>query len=132
MTPDSWEQWHEQRVETVSAPCGPLALTATHWIEDYPEGRLPDISGVWMAEEDRVVLTATEADGLSVDGRPFPGAAALAADTGPQAGARVAPGGKRLVVLVREGVRGTPTRPAHTEPGDPRRARRARRARRPV
>ncbi|MFI2762979.1 DUF1684 domain-containing protein [Streptomyces echinatus] len=104
--PGDWKRWHEQRVEAVSAPYGPLALTATHWIEDYPEGRLPDIPGVWMAEEDGVVLTAAEADGLTVDGRPFAGRAALAAHTGPEAGARVALGGKRLVVLVREGVWG--------------------------
>ncbi|MFJ4526448.1 DUF1684 domain-containing protein [Streptomyces sp. NPDC088810] len=103
---DAWKQWHEQRVESVSAPYGPLALTATHWIEDYPEGRLPDISGKWVADEGGVVLTAAETDGLTVDGRPFAGEARLAADGGPESGARVALGGKRLVVLVREGVWG--------------------------
>ncbi|MEU6592190.1 DUF1684 domain-containing protein [Streptomyces sp. NPDC046881] len=103
---DAWKQWHEQRVESVSAPYGPLALTATHWIEDYPEGRLPDIPGNWVADEGGVVLTAAETDGLSVDGRPFSGEVALAADTGPESGARVALGAKRLVVLVREGVWG--------------------------
>ena len=28
---DEWKQWQERRVETVSAPYGPLALTGTHW-----------------------------------------------------------------------------------------------------
>jgi uncharacterized protein (DUF1684 family) len=93
-------------VETVSAPCGPLALTATHWIEDRPEGRLPDIPGNWLADKEGVVLTATDADGLTVAGRPFSGETRPAADTGPEAGARVALGAKRLVVLVREGVWG--------------------------
>lgn len=103
---DAWKQWHEQRVERVSAPYGPLALTATHWIEDYPDGRIPDIPGNWVADEGGVVLTAAGTDGLTVDGRPFAGEVRLAADLGPEARARVALGGKRLVVLVREGVWG--------------------------
>ncbi len=104
--PDAWKRWHERRVETASAPYGLLALTGTHWIEDYPDGRLPAIPGVWVAEEDAVVLTATEADGLTVAGRPLSGEVRLTADHGPEAEARVALGAKRLVVLVREGVWG--------------------------
>jgi hypothetical protein len=104
--PDAWKQWHERRVETVSAPYGPLALTATHWVEDYPEGRLPDIPGIWVADDEGVVLTAVGTDGLTVDGRPFTGAVHLAADRGPEAASRVALGDKRLFVLVREGVWG--------------------------
>ncbi|MEU2286346.1 DUF1684 domain-containing protein [Streptomyces sp. NPDC013178] len=103
---DAWKQWHEHRVETVSEPYGPLALTGTHWLEDYPDGRLPDIPGTWVAEEDGVVLTAVEADGLTVDGKPFGGEVRLAADHGPVGVARVAHGERRLVVLVREGVWG--------------------------
>ncbi|MFH9671162.1 DUF1684 domain-containing protein [Streptomyces sp. NPDC017405] len=103
---DAWKQWHEQRVESVSAPYGPLALTATHWIEDYPEGRLPDIPGNWVADGDAVVLTAAAADGLTVSGRPFTGEVRLAADQGPEAESQVALGARRLVVLVREGVWG--------------------------
>ncbi|MER6069230.1 DUF1684 domain-containing protein [Streptomyces sp. NPDC001817] len=103
---DAWKQWHETRVERVSAPFGPLALTGTHWVEDCPDGRLPDIPGTWAATGEGVVLTAGEADGLSVDGRPFAGEVRLAADRGPEAEARVALGDKRLVVLVREGVWG--------------------------
>lgn len=103
---EAWQQWHDQRVEEVSAPYGPLALTATHWAEDHPEGRLPDIPGTWVADGEGVVLTAAGADGLTVDGRPFAGAVRLAADPGPVTGARVALGEKRLVVLVREGVWG--------------------------
>ncbi|GGS71348.1 DUF1684 domain-containing protein [Streptomyces cinerochromogenes] len=103
---DAWKQWHEQRVEGVADPYGPLALTATHWVEDYPEGRLPDIPGNWVADGGGVVLTAAEADGLTVDGRPFTGEVRLSADRGPEAGSRVALGEKRLVVLVREGVWG--------------------------
>jgi len=105
-TSDEWKQWQEHRVETVSAPYGPLALAGTYWIEDYPDGRLPDIPGIWAADGDSVLLTAGEADGLTVDGRAFSGAVRLAADPGPAGGTRVAYGERRLVVLVREGVWG--------------------------
>ncbi|CAL9624365.1 hypothetical protein SUDANB105_05917 [Streptomyces sp. enrichment culture] len=109
MTTDAsgeWKQWHEGRLETVSAPYGPLALTATHWLEDYPEGRLPDIPGNWTADGDAVVLTAGAGDGLTVDGAPFEGRVRLAADAGPVSAARVGYGERRLVVLVREGIWG--------------------------
>lgn len=103
---DAWKQWHAHRVESVSAPYGPLALTGTHWLEDYPGGRLPDIPGTWALDGDAVVLTAAGEDGLTVDGRPFSGAVRLSADPGPAGAARVAYGERRLVVLIREGVWG--------------------------
>ncbi|MFE7276416.1 DUF1684 domain-containing protein [Streptomyces sp. NPDC057623] len=103
---DAWKHWHERRGESVSAPYGPLALTGTHWLEDYPERRLPDIPGEWTADGDGVLLTAVEADGLSLDGSPLDGAVGLGADTGPAGRARVAYGERRLVVVVREGVWG--------------------------
>ncbi|MGW2641466.1 hypothetical protein [Streptomyces sp. NPDC001348] len=87
-----WRRWHEDRVETVSAPCGPLAPTGTHWIEDYPEGRLPDILGTWAVDRDGVVLTAAAADGLALDARPFFGGTRLAADATPYDPRRSVPG----------------------------------------
>ncbi|MFI2643493.1 DUF1684 domain-containing protein [Streptomyces sp. NPDC018610] len=102
---DQWKQWHEHRTETVSAPYGPLALTGTHWLADYPDGRIPDIPGIWTADGDEVVLIAA-ADGMTVDGRPLDGEVRLGADSGPAADARVALGERRLVVLVREGLWG--------------------------
>ncbi|MET7478282.1 DUF1684 domain-containing protein [Streptomyces sp. NPDC005648] len=101
-----WKQWHERRVESVSAPYGPLALTGTYWFEDHPDGRLPDIPGIWTPESDGVTLTAVAADGLTVDGEPLDGAVRLEADAGAVDAARVAYGERRLVVLVREGVWG--------------------------
>lgn len=98
-----WQAWRAARVETVSAPYGPLSLTGTHWLADAaPGGELPGVPGRWAADGDEVVLTAVAADGLSVDGRPFQGEARLGADAGP-GGARVAHGEQRLVVLSREG-----------------------------
>ncbi|MFI5858317.1 DUF1684 domain-containing protein [Streptomyces parvulus] len=98
---DEWKRWHERRTATVSAPYGPLALTGTHWPADHPAGQLPDIPGRWTADGDAVLLTATAADGLTVDGR-----VRLTADPGPAGEARVALGERRLVVLVREGLWG--------------------------
>ncbi|MGC9377032.1 DUF1684 domain-containing protein [Streptomyces sp. MH13] len=109
MTTDAsgeWKRWHEQRIATVSAPYGPLALTGTYWLEDYPDGQLPDIPGRWTAGEGAVLLTAAEADGLTVDGRPLDGAARLAPDPGPASAARVGYGARRIVVLLREGAWG--------------------------
>ncbi|MFJ5308866.1 DUF1684 domain-containing protein [Streptomyces sp. NPDC088350] len=103
---DDWKRWHGHRTQTVSAPYGPLALTGTHWLEDYPDGRLPDIPGGWIPDGDAVVLTASAADGLTVDGEPFAGGIRLGVDTGPVSAARVGLGGRRLVVLIREGVWG--------------------------
>ncbi|WAU80601.1 DUF1684 domain-containing protein [Streptomyces sp. Qhu-G9] len=98
---EDWKQWHEHRIATVSAPYGPLALSGTHWLEDHPEGRLPDMPGRWAADGDAVVLTAEESDGIRVDGTPFTGEVRLDADLGPDA-ARVAHGERRFVVLARE------------------------------
>lgn len=103
---DEWKKWHEHRVETVSAPYGPLSLTGTYWLEDFPDGRIPDTPGTWSADGDAVLLRAAEEDGLTVDGRPFGGAVRLGADPGAVDASRVAHGERRLVVLVREGAWG--------------------------
>ncbi len=100
---EAWQEWHERRIETVSAPYGPLALVGTHWLEDFPDGRLPAIPGRWAADGDAVVLAAGTADGLTLDGEPFAGEVRLPADQGPAGAARVGLGERRLVVLVREG-----------------------------
>ncbi|MFF6993926.1 DUF1684 domain-containing protein [Streptomyces sp. NPDC008313] len=101
-----WKLWHEDRTATVSAPHGPLALTGTHWLPDYPEGRLPDIPGRWRETPEGVVLTAHADDGLTLDGEPFAGETRLAEDPGPAAEARVGHGERRFVVLVRDQVPG--------------------------
>ncbi|MFD3548331.1 DUF1684 domain-containing protein [Streptomyces sp. NPDC058655] len=98
-----WRTWHERRVASVSAPYGPLALTGTHWLADYPEGRIPAVPGRWRASGGGVVLTAAAQDALRLDGEPFAGEAVLAADGGPPARARLCAGELRLVVIRREG-----------------------------
>ncbi|WP_328909330.1 DUF1684 domain-containing protein [Streptomyces sp. NBC_00234] len=99
-----WQSWHEGRIVAVAAPYGPLSLTGTHWLSDYPEGRIPAVPGQWREDGDSVLLTAAPEDGLSVDGKPLTGEIRLAADRGPIDEARVTHGGRRLVVLSREGL----------------------------
>ncbi|MGK5729315.1 DUF1684 domain-containing protein [Streptomyces sp. URMC 124] len=99
-----WKTWHEERTEAVSAPYGPLALTGTHWLADASEGRFPAIPGHWAEDGDAVLLTATAADGLTADGRPLNGAVRLVPDKGAAAAARVDYGGRKLVVMRREGL----------------------------
>ncbi|MFD7227111.1 DUF1684 domain-containing protein [Streptomyces sp. NPDC059881] len=99
-----WQNWHERRVASVSAPYGPLSLSGTHWLSDHPEGRLPVIPGRWREDGDEVVLTAAAEDGLVVDGKPLTGDVRLTADNAPVGESRVSHGERRLVVLRREGL----------------------------
>ncbi|MFE9909011.1 DUF1684 domain-containing protein [Streptomyces clavifer] len=98
-----WQRWHEERIVAVAAPHGPLSLTGTHWLSDYPDGRIPAVPGQWRTERDEVVLTGAPEDGLTVDGKPLAGEAGLTADRGPIGSSRVARGERRLVLLSREG-----------------------------
>ncbi|MCX4777426.1 DUF1684 domain-containing protein [Streptomyces sp. NBC_01264] len=99
----AWKQWHEHRVATVSAPYGPLALTGTHWLADYPEGRIPAVPGHWRAGGGGVTLTAVPGDGIALDGESLTGSAVLAADGAPPSHSRLRAGEVRLVVIRREG-----------------------------
>lgn len=98
------DRWHQERTATVSAPYGPLSLTGTHWLSDYPDGRIPAVPGRWRDGGDELELTAGPEGGLTVDGKPFTGQVRLGADRGPIDGSRVAHGERRLVVLSREGL----------------------------
>ncbi|MFD6424320.1 DUF1684 domain-containing protein [Streptomyces sp. NPDC060198] len=99
-----WRSWHEGRIAAAAAPYGPLSLAGTHWLADYPEGRIPAVPGEWRADGDDLVLTAGAEDGLTVDGKPLTGDVRLGPDLGPADDARVALGGRRFVVVRREGL----------------------------
>ncbi|MGW0855563.1 DUF1684 domain-containing protein [Streptomyces sp. NPDC002690] len=99
-----WQSWHEGRTAAVAAPYGPLSLAGTHWLADYPEGRIPAVPGEWRTDGDDLVLTAGPEDGLTVDGKPLTGDIRLGPDSGPVDDARVALGGRRFFVLRREGL----------------------------
>ncbi|MEU8775984.1 DUF1684 domain-containing protein [Streptomyces sp. NPDC048606] len=102
----AWQEWREHREATVSAPYGPLSLIGTHWLADYPEGRIPAVPGHWRATDDGVELKASPEDALVLDGAPLDGEVRLGPDEGSPAHARIAvgaAGGPRLVVIAREG-----------------------------
>ncbi|MFC8378131.1 DUF1684 domain-containing protein [Streptomyces albidoflavus] len=98
------EEWQHRRTAALTAPYGPLSVTGVHWLDDFPEGRLPAIPGRWQPDGDRLAVTATAADGLLFDGRPLEGIARLGADQGPPGDARAGQGGRRFAVLRREGL----------------------------
>ncbi|MEU1626621.1 DUF1684 domain-containing protein [Streptomyces sp. NPDC020096] len=93
-----WQAWRERRAEAVCAPYGPLALTGTHWLAQAHGGVLDGVPGRWREDGDALLLSASAADGLAVDGRPVDGEVRL----GPTAEG-LAYGNRRLVVLTREG-----------------------------
>lgn len=99
-----WQSWHEGRIAAAAAPYGPLALAGTHWLADYPEGRIPAVPGEWREDGDDLVLSAGAEDGPTVDGKPLTGDVRLQPDLGAVEDARVALGERRFVVLRREGL----------------------------
>ncbi|WP_037827877.1 DUF1684 domain-containing protein [Streptomyces sp. NRRL F-5630] len=96
-----WRRWRAARAQALTAPWGPLSVTGTHWLDDYPDGLLPDIPGRWRPAGEHVSLT--RGAGLLVRGRPYAGEALLAADAGPAERAQVAHRRRRLTLLEREG-----------------------------
>ena len=98
-----WQHWHEQRTAAVASSYGPLSLTGTYWLSDFPEGRIPAVPGEWRADGDEVVLSAGAEDAVTVDGKPLIGTVRLTADHGPIHESRAESAGRRLVVLRREG-----------------------------
>lgn len=101
-----WQEWHQQRLDTVTAPYGPLSVTGTHWItEADDEGRLAGVPGTWHETPDGagVVLRADIMDGVVVDGDLLVGEVTLGRDSGGPARSRVSYGERRLELLNREG-----------------------------
>lgn len=66
---EDWLEWTERRDRQIGAPDGPLSLTALHWLDDV-DTSYPEVPGTWRAAGELVVVTASTADGLSLDGQP--------------------------------------------------------------
>jgi uncharacterized protein len=83
-----WEQWRGRRLEAVSAPHGPLALTGTHWLDDVADGVIPGLAGRWRQESGTVVrdLDGTVA-ALRPEGSPL-----------------LLPDGRKVLAIDREGL----------------------------
>lgn len=103
-----WERWRARRADAVEAPYGPLSVTGTYWIADLGDAgaaRGAGLPGEWAESADgtRVLLTASVADGVAVDGVLLAGEARLGADDESDPGSsRVSYGSRRLVLMRRE------------------------------
>lgn len=64
-----WRNWRHKRITELTAPYGPPALVAQHWLQDDSSGvQLDGLPGLWSVDAGRVMFTPP-ADGpnLSVD-----------------------------------------------------------------
>jgi uncharacterized protein len=77
---DLLETYHGRRELSVVQPKGSLALVTTQWIES--EQAIYEVPGRWAplpAGESGLLLTASSADGISVDGQPIDGSVVVRA-----------------------------------------------------
>ena len=93
-----WNAWHASRDTTFSEPLGWLSLTALHWLVDT-DTTFEDLPGAWRANADAVVVTATAADDLSINGVVVDGSVTLEPAEG--APGLVVTQGTRLVEVIR-------------------------------
>ena len=93
-----WNVWHASRDATFSEPLGWLSLTALHWLVDT-DSTFADLPGAWRADANAVVVTATPADDLSIDGVAVDGSVTLNPIEG--APGLIVKQGARLVEVIR-------------------------------
>ncbi|MCX2970420.1 MULTISPECIES: DUF1684 domain-containing protein [Streptomyces] len=101
-----WQEWHQQRLETVLAPYGPLSVTGTHWLADADDqGRVEGLPGQWHPTPDGtgVVVHADVLDELSAGGEMLVGERRLGGAPGAVQHTRITWGDRRLELLRREG-----------------------------
>ncbi|NUR58645.1 MAG: DUF1684 domain-containing protein [Catenulispora sp.] len=103
--PPGWLRWVEARDVAVSRAHGPLALVATHWLENGPVEPLDGVPGRWAAAGRRVRVIAEAAEALLADGVPVDGERLLNPDLSADPDVLVH-GDRKLVPIVREGVLG--------------------------
>ncbi|MBW1602222.1 DUF1684 domain-containing protein [Streptomyces sp. JJ66] len=100
-----WQEWHQQRLETVVAPYGPLSVTGTYWLADADdEGWIEGLPGQWHTTPDGtgVVVRADVLDELSAGAEMLVGERRLGVP-GSAEPTRVTWGDRRLELLRREG-----------------------------
>lgn len=113
---DAWQEWAEQREQTLRSPYSVLALVATVWLGD-DEQEIATVPGRWSAAPDgRVRVRTAAADGLLLAGEPLDGSTDLRPDLDPEP-QTLTHGDRQLVPIVREGRAALrildPASPAH-------------------
>lgn len=53
----AWHIWHDQRIEELKAPHGYLAPASITWIANGETATVPDVPGLWTAENDTLIYT---------------------------------------------------------------------------
>lgn len=101
--PIDWVRWADSRDVTVSAEYGALALVATHWLAEGSAVAIDGIPGLWVADGDRIGVTAVASDGLLVEGVAVDGVRLLSPDLASDPTV-LFHGGRKLVPILREGV----------------------------
>ena len=69
---EQWQRWRESRDRGLRNPRGWLSLIGLHWLGPAP-GEFETVPGRWSVDGDIVVLHATAADGLTIEGEPVDG-----------------------------------------------------------
>lgn len=96
-----WQQWHDEREQTLAEPHGWLSITALHWLDEHPV-QYPDLPGTWRVRgADTVEITAAAADGVDVPGHgPLDGTATVSPVDGAP-GVMITVGGRKVEIARR-------------------------------
>jgi len=72
-----WRRWRDGRDAGFRKPYSALSLTAMHWLDEDEAATFDGVPGVWRVTGDKVTVTATAADGLTLSGVPVEGETAI-------------------------------------------------------
>ena len=95
-----WIRWRAQRLESVAGTNGWASLVGLHWLPEgsstsgtrpgfdhvFPEGRAPEVVGLWHRSGSRVRLEPAPGVAVLMNGRPFAGESLATDADGAQAG----------------------------------------------
>jgi uncharacterized protein (DUF1684 family) len=98
-----WQRWRVERLAAVNAPDGPPALTTTYWLDETDS--VPGVPGVWLEQDDEVVLALPAGSMVVVSGVPRSGRL-VALVCGQEAGPRIHLARLTVQVTIRSGRRG--------------------------
>ncbi len=111
-----WIRWRAQRLESVAGTNGWASLVGLHWLPEgsstsgtrpgfdhvFPEGRAPEVVGLWHRSGSRVRLEPAPGVAVLMNGRPFAGGS-LATDADGARPDLLSVGGLRITVIDRGG-----------------------------
>lgn len=69
----TWRDWRDDRDARFKQPYSALSLVAMHWLDEDEAESFDEVPGVWRVTGDKVTVTASPADGLTLSGVPVDG-----------------------------------------------------------